>query len=196
MQKQTKSLVSRIFLCSGIGLLVVTAVALLLWNWGVHSSQKKAASYVSTIRALIPEPQGAALEERSNNTMSALSIDGTNFVGILEMPKFGSSLPVCGDWGAVSKYPCVFDGSVYDGSLQIGATTQKGQYDFYRAISVGDSVYFTDMEGNRFSYQVADIRYEKHADQDALQKNAGALTLFIKNVYAMEYIVVFCDLAH
>ena len=180
----------------GIGLLAVAAVVLTLWQVGMHRAAEKVSGYVQTIYAQIPQPQGAVPEERRDNKMPALAIDGTDFVGILEMPKFGSSLPVCGDWGAVSKYPCVFDGSVYDGSLQIGATTQKGQYDFYRAISVGDSVYFTDMEGNRFSYQVADIRYEKHADQDALQKNAGALTLFIKNVYAMEYIVVFCDLAH
>ena len=195
MQKQTKSLVSRIFLCSGIGLLVVTAVALLLWNWGVHSSQKKAASYVSTIRALIPEPQGAALEERSNNTMSALSIDGTNFVGIVEMPKYDSSLPVCGDWGKVTKYPCHFSGSIYDRSMQIGATTQAGQYDFYREISVGDSLLYTDMEGNRFSYTVSDIRYKNHADQTALQQENAALTLFIKNIYAFEYIIIFCDIS-
>ena len=79
--------------------------------------------------------------------------------------------------------------------MQIGATSQKGQYDFYREVSVGDSVFFTDMEGNRFSYTVMDIRYEKHADQAILQREDSALTLFVKNVYALEYIVIFCDTA-
>lgn len=195
MQKQTKHLASRIFLWVGIALLAATAVALLLWQWGIHSSQEKAAGYVNTIRSLIPEPQGAALEERRDNTMSVLSIDGTNFAGILEMPKYGSALPVCADWGKVTKYPCRFNGSIYDRSIQIGATTQAGQYDFYREISVGDPVFFTDMEGNRFSYTVSGIRHEAHTDQAALHKEDAALTLFIKNIYAFEYIVVFCNVS-
>ena len=69
------------------------------------------------------------------------------------------------------------------------------EYAFYREISVGESVLYTDMEGNRFSYTGKDIRYEKHADQAALQKADADLTLFIKNIYAFEYIVVFCDIS-
>ena len=195
MKKQTNPIFGKLCIFVGIGLLVVAAVVLLLWQWGIHASQQKAESYLSTIRTLIPAPQGAVLEERRDNTMSVLSIEGVNFVGILEMPSHGSALPVCADWGAVSQYPCRLGGSVYDRTMQIGATSQKGQYDFYREVSVGDSVFFTDMEGNRFSYTVMDIRYEKHADQAILQREDSALTLFVKNVYALEYIVIFCDTA-
>ena len=80
--------------------------------------------------------------------------------------------------------------------MQIGGTSQKGQYDFYRDISVWDSVFFTDMEGNRFSYTVTDIRYEKNADQSTLQRKDASLTLFVKNVYAFEYILIYCDVVH
>lgn len=173
-------------------MLVIAAAVLIFWQWGISSSQQKAAGYVRMIQTLIPEPQSAVLEERRDNTMSVLSVEGINFAGILEMPKYGSTLPVCADWGEVAKYPCRLSGSVYDRTLQIGGTSQKGQYDFYREISVGDPVFFTDVEGNRFSYEVTDIRYEKHADQTALQREDAALTLFIKNVYAFEYIVIFC----
>ena len=189
MNKQT----NRLCVLIGFCLLVMAAILLFSWQWGIHKSQQEATKYVQTIRALIPEPQGAVLEERRDNTMSDLSIRGKNFVGILEMPKFGSSLPVCAHWGEVSQYPCRLSGSVYDRTMQIGATTQKGQYDFYREVSVGDFVSFTDMEGNRFSYQVTEIRYEKHADQTALQQEDAALTLFIKNIYSFEYILIFCN---
>ena len=77
--------------------------------------------------------------------------------------------------------------------MQIGGTSQKGQYDFYRDISVGDRVFFTDMEGNRFSYTVTDIRYEKNAAVSTLQRKEASLTLFIKNVYAFEYVVIYCN---
>ena len=160
---------------------------------GICNTQNQAEEYVHALRMLIPEPQGAILEERSDNTMPVLALEGKDFIGILEMPRCGSAMPVGAQWGNPYKYPCCLSGSVYDGSVQIGATSQRGQYDFYRDISVGDSVFFTDMAGNRYTYTVSDLRYEKHADQATLRYKDADLTLFIKNVYAFEYIIVFCD---
>ena len=125
--------------------------------------------------------------------MPVLSLDGTDLVGILEMPLYESALPVRADWGEPTRIPRCLSGSIYDGSLQIGATSQPGQYDFFRSLSVGDSVFFTDMEGDRYALTISDLRYAKHADQEALQSRDAALTLFIKNIYAFEYLIVFCD---
>jgi sortase (surface protein transpeptidase) len=176
--------------------LFVSAISLLsLWIWNVNTSKKRSENYVETILSLIPPPQSTFPEERADNTMPTFSLSGTDFVGVLEFPQFNSKLPVGNDWGKTFKYPCRFSGSVYDRTIQIGATTQKGQYDFYREMTVGDSVFFTDMEGNRFAYEVTDIRYEKHADQAALLRHDADLTLFIKNMYAFEYIIIFCDAA-
>ena len=176
------------------GLMLVSALtALLYWQWNINHSQKQASIYVETLHNLMPQPQNAVPEERRDNTMSVLSVDGVDFVGIVELPRHGSVLPVCGNWGRTSQYPCRFGGSIYDGSLQIGATTQKGQYSFYREISVGDTVIFTDVEGNRYIFQVAAMRYEKHIDQVALQRQEAVLTLFMKNIYSFEYLIIFCE---
>ena len=80
--------------------------------------------------------------------------------------------------------------------MQIGATTQKGQYDFYRELSVGDTVIYTDVEGNRYTFTITSLCYEKHVDQAALQQKESALTLFVKNIYSFEYLIVFCDVAY
>ena len=193
MKKRTKGIPNKLLIAIGVFLLVAAAVALIVWQWGIHTAQQKMESYVSTIRTLIPAPQNAVPEERRDNAMPVLSIAGTDFIGIIEMPKFDSALPVCADWGAVSQYPCCLSGSIYNRTMQIGATSQKGQYDFYRELSVGDTVFFTDMEGNRFAYAVTDIRYETHADQAALQRQESSLTLFIKNIYGFEYIIIYCN---
>lgn len=174
-------------------MLVAAAVISFSWQWGIRTSEQRAEACVDTLRTLMPEPQGAVLEARSNNTMPVLSMEGTDFIGILELPAHDSALPVCAAWGSLSRYPCCFSGSIYDGSMQVGGTSQRGQYDFYREISVGDAVFFTDMTGNRYAYAVKDIHYEKHADQAALSGEEAALTLFIKNVYGFEYVIVFCD---
>ena len=188
--------IRKICIFVGACLLVGAIVTLALWRWNIYSSEKQAQYYVSTLQELIPEPQNAALEERRDNTMSVLSVDGTDFVGIIELPQYESELPVCADWGNTSHYPCRFSGSIYDGTMQIGATTQKGQYDFYRELSVGDTVIYTDMEGNRYTFAIKSLRYEKHADQAALQHEKAPLTLFIKNIYSFEYLIVFCDVLY
>lgn len=193
MKSLKNGLAWKICVIAGVCLIVASMVLLVVWQWGIGSSEKQAKYYVDTIRTLIPEPQGAVLEERRDNTMSTLSVDDTDFVGIIEIPRYESSLPVCADWGDISDYPCLFSGSIYDRTMKVGGTSQEGQYDFYREISVGDSVFFTDMEGNRFEYAVTDIRYENTADQTTLNRKDSALTLFIKNVYAFEYIIISCD---
>lgn len=193
MSKRKRSLARRICILAGVCMLAAAAAMPVLWQHGMRVSAQQAAAYVHTLRTLMPEPQSAVPGARSNSAMPALPLDGTDFIGILEMPLHGSALPVCADWGRQDRYPCRFGGSIYDGTLQIGATSQSGQYDFYRNISVGDSLFFTDMEGSRYALTVTDLRYEQHAGQAELQRRDAALTLFIKNVYSFEYIIVFCD---
>ena len=187
--------IQKICIIVGVCLIIAAAVTLALWRWNIHNSEKRVQYYVNTLRSLIPEPQAAVPEERRNNTMSVLSVDGIDFVGLLELPRYESVLPVCADWGKTSRYPCHFTGSIYDGTMQLGATTQKGQYDFYRELSVGDTIHYTDVEGNRYTFTITSLCSEKHADQAALQRKEAALTLFIKNIYSFEYLVAFCDVA-
>ena len=193
MKNQINGRMQKICILAGVCLLVVAIGVLIFWQWSIHTSARKAEYYVNTLRTLMPEPRGAVLEERRDNTMSTLSMDGIDFVGLLEIPRYSSALPVCADWGTPAKHPCQFYGSIYDRTMKIGGTSQKGQFDFYREISVGDAVYFTDMEGNRYAYSVTDVRYEESADQAALQRKDASLTLFIKNIYALDYIIIFCD---
>lgn len=194
MKKENTNVLRKICVLTGIGLLAAAAVLLFLWQHGIRTSAQETAACVQTLKTLLSEPQGAFPEERTDNTMPVLSLNGTDYVGILELPARASALPVCNDWGHTSRQPCRLSGSIYDGTMQIGGTSQKGQYAFYREISVGDAVCFTDMTGKRYTYEVKDIRYEKHADQAALHKKEAELVLFIKNIYAFEYVMVYCGI--
>ena len=194
--KKTGFVIRKICIFAGIFLLVGALSVLAVWRWNIVKAEKRAMGYVNTLCTIIPEPQNAVLEARGDNTMSVLSLDGTDFVGVIELPRYASVLPVCAEWGRISEYPCRFDGSIYDGTMQIGATTQKGQYDFYRELSVGDTVIYTDVEGNRYTFAITHLRSEKHADQAALQHEKAPLTLFVKNIYSFDYLVIFCDVLY
>ena len=193
MNYQEKTVLQKILIWIGVALLVAAVMMLIFLQWSIQTSKQQSGEYVEILRTVMPSPQSAVLEERRDNTMPVFSLNGTDFVGILEIPLYDSVLPVCADWGNPVRYPRCLNGSIYDGSIQIGGTTQAGQYDFYRSISVGDPLYFTDMEGNRYTLEVSNLRYEKHADQSTLQRYDAALTLFIKNIYAFEDLIVFCD---
>ena len=185
----------KVCILAGVCLIAGAIITLFLWQWNINVSIRKSQDYVNTLRTSIPAPQSAVPEERQNNIMPVLSVAGTDFVGVIEMPRYSSVLPVCANWGHASKYPSLFSGSIYNRTLQIGATSQKGQYDFYREISVGDTVLFTDTSGNCYTLKVTSLHYEKHADQTTLTQDDGAMTLFIKNTYAFEYLIVNCDIA-
>ena len=182
----------KICLYLGATLILISVLVLATWSISVNTAKKRMAERVDEIYSLIPEVQGAVPEERRDNTMATLSLDKKDYVGVIEMPKFSSALPVSTSWGRLTSSPSRYSGSAYDASLKIGATTQKGQYDFYKEISVGDSVFFTDMEGNRFSYSISDIRYENHIGSTELDKVDSSLTIFIKNIYGFEYMVIYC----
>lgn len=177
----------------GIALVLGAALWLIFWNRSIDRYQKQSESYVNTLRDIMPHAQDAIPEERRDNTMSVLSVDGIDFVGIIEMPRYGSELAVCADWGNTARFSRRFFGSIYDGTLQIGATAQKGQYDFYNNISLGDAVLFTDAEGNRYNLQVTGIYSAKSIDQTTLNRTESTLAIFIEKPHSFEYLIVFCN---
>ena len=186
-------LIRRICIIAGVVLLIAATSLLIFWQTAIRTAEEKSRVYVENMMSIIPQPESAVPTERLDNTMSCLAIDGVDLIGILEMPRYASTEPIRGDWGRLTDGPCRFSGSVYDRTIVVGATSQAGQYDFYRDISVGDAVYFTDVEGHRYSYEIVDMRYASHADKDSLSQVDADLTLFIKNVYDFEYLIVFCN---
>lgn len=192
---QRKLNLSRICFCLGIILITASMLLLVGWQVSAYRNKEQAQEYINMIYELIPESQAAVVEPRVNNEMPYLNINKENFVAIIEIPMNEASFPVGASWDNNKKYPCLYNGSVYDGSLVIGTSNQKGQFDFVKEISVGNAIYITDMTGNRFSYEVSDIRYCKHANNDTLYGCEDDLTIFIKNIYAFEYIILHCTVS-
>ncbi len=176
----------------GALLLAGAMLCLGIWHFTVQTNKQNAQKITNTIYSLIPTPQAAVPEEQSSVTMPTLSVNGADFVGILEMPSFGSTLPVAANFENTAKYPCKFSGSLYTGDLKIGATSQNGQYSFAKDISVGETLHFTNTLGNRYAYTVSNIKVVKHINETTLNSENAQLTLFVKNVYDTEYFVFFC----
>ena len=180
----------------GIALLVG---GVLLWVTAGPSAghgQIDTLQILEKAQALMPQAADRVPEERGNNTMAAMQIDGVNVVGVLEFPQYGRTLPVASQWDTalVSSMPCRFTGSIYDRTIILGAVDGSMQLPFAAQMEVGDRVLLTDMEGGRYTYRVAAIHHAKHATLEKLQSGDYPMTIFVRVSKTSEYLLIRCQI--
>ena len=185
---------ANLFLVIGC-LLVAGSLALLAYS-RIHSAQaqKRNAEVVAQITTILPGRIDGVMESYSNMEMPAMQIGGEDYIGLLEIPAFGLTLPIGSSWdaGKVTSYPCRFWGTVYDGSLVVGGADQAGQLDCLDQIWDGGVVTVTDMTGSVFRYMVSRVERSKSAQAEVLLDDAADLSLFVRDAYNLEYIIVRC----
>lgn len=157
---------STILIVFGI-LLILGAAGLLLFN---RQEADEAASvsakvlpqiseYVEAVRetATIPpletDPSAPRLE------MPVAEIDGRLYVGVLTIPAINYETPVLSECtlDLLRLGACRFYGSTYGGDLVICAHNYNRLYSDLARLKPGDQVWFTDMDGLTWSYEVADL---------------------------------------
>lgn len=176
------------------GILLILASAGLLLFSTVQGRQ--AQKILEQIRQRLPQRITGYEGIYTDTDMPVLSLEGTDYVGILDLPGYGVQLPVGSVWetGKLTTHPCRFWGSAYDGTLVIGGSGDKGQLDFCGKVNQGDRIRFTDMTGAEFDYQVTWVDRSKSAEGSWLMKEQYDLTLFARDPYSLQYIAVRCDL--
>lgn len=178
----------------GISLIVAALSVFLYWHISSYVYSKKLLNYINAFEKIVPETQNAILEDKKSYSMPMANIDNHDFIGIIEFESNGRVFPIGAYWDSVRTFPCRYYGSVYDGSIIIGANNQKGQIDFVKNICAYDKIYFIDTLGNRYIYNVTDIKYSKNINNDVLDKGEHDFTLFVRNIYGFEYVIIFCDM--
>lgn len=176
--------------------LICCSVALLLFS-GLRSGQaaRDNAETVRAMESVLPESVGdTALFYGAE--MPVLEIGGEDYCAMLEVPAFGLKLPVAAQWSRVdaAEHPCRFCGNIYDGSLVIGGSDLKGQFDFLDSINDGAEVLLTDMTGAVFSLRVERVERSDSAEGEKLAQSDARLTLFARDSRSMEYIILRCGM--
>jgi sortase A len=96
-------------------------------------------------------------EQFPEKEMPMIEIDGNKYIGIIDMPEIGITLPVMGgQWSypKLRKAPCLYAGSVYKDNMVIAAHNYGIHFGKIKNLSVGSEITFTDVEGNVFYYEV------------------------------------------
>ena len=129
-----------------------------------------------------------------NHEMPVRNIDGEDYIGVLEIPSLGLTLPVMSEWSypRLKIAPCRYAGSAYLGNLIIAAHNYRSHFRNLKKLNEGDIVRFTDMDGNVFSYEVTLLEILQPNEADAMESGDWDLTLFTCTVGGKSRVTVRC----
>ena len=112
--------------------------------------------------------------------MRTMTIDGHEYIGYLEMPTIGLTLPVMSDWSYAKLRiaPCRYRGSAYDDSLVIMAHNYDRHFGRISSLEAGAPVQFIDADGNIYRYKVVGQEELQRTDYRDMIAEEWGMTLF------------------
>ena len=128
--------------------------------------------------------------------MPVKEVDGRTYVGVLDIPSLGRSFPVQSEWSYshLKATPCRYAGSVYLDTMVICAHNYAGHFSTIKNLRIGDTVTFTDIDGNVFNYRVLElITLRPNQHEDMVSGDDWDLTLFTCTVGGRSRIAVRCE---
>ena len=177
---------------TGVGLLLIAA-ALLLTVYNIRESDQAGAESeemvvrMESLTGALPErletEKKELVPEYKKNPemeMPTVEVNGQECVGMIEIPALGLKLPVISEWSdaKLKKAPCRYSGSVYLKNMIIAGHNYRTHFSGIKRLNPGDSVVFTDADGNVFSYEVAEIETVGGYDIEKMEAGDWDLTLF------------------
>lgn len=175
-------------LCMLLGLAMVAGSGWLLYENYTEDQDAGTLSESALVEmrdAIAAEPRATViprLEPEATLTpeMPTMQIDGQDYIGYLEMPTIGVSLPVMSDWSyaQLRTAPCRYRGSAYDDTLVIMAHNYDRHFGRVASLNIGDPVQFVDAVGNIFKYVVAAHETLERTDYRLMVDSEYDLTLF------------------
>lgn len=202
-------------LCTALGLLLLlAALGLTAYNLWLDARASMSVDVVlerltptlsSRQSELPPLSSGEALEEafvpdyvlNPEMAMPEETIDGRNYIGVLDIPALELSLPIISEWSydALQTAPCRYSGSAYLDNLVIAGHNYRSHFASLSQLQPGDTVTFTDMDGNVFSYAVSSLETLSSYAISDMTSGDWDLTLFTCTVGGQSRLAIRCDQA-
>lgn len=201
-----------ILISAGV-LLLVASLSLAGYNlWDERRASSVVDGVMAELSAAVPSPQAAwdggtpelaqAPDLRIPDyilapemEMPTLSVDGEEYIGYLSIPSLSLSLPVMGEWSypKLKQGPCRYSGSAYLDDMVICAHNYKGHFGGLKDLQLGDEVCFIDVDGNLFTYSVAELTQLAPEDVEEMVSGDWDLSLFTCTLGGQFRVTVRCE---
>ena len=189
----TKQKIGRACMIVGI-LLILGALALLGYNqWDANRADKASQDALGKLEETLTETMEDKTKDEEpvvqpeldpEQEMTVTDIDGWGYIGYLSIPSIGLELPVMSEWSyaGLKVAPGRYSGSTYADNMVVCAHNYAKHFSPIKWLALGSEVYFTDMDGQRWSYEVSNVETIQPTDIDkmitASDEDAWDLTLF------------------
>ncbi len=126
--------------------------------------------------------------------MPTEEIDGYLYIGKVTIPSLELELPVMDTWDyeRMRIAPCRYVGTAYLPGFVICGHNYTSHFGRLKNLSPGDSVHFTDMVGNDFSYEVAAVETLAPTAVEEMKSSKWDLTLFSCTIGGEARVTVRC----
>ena len=189
----TKQKIGRACMIVGI-LLILGALALLGYNqWDANRADKASQDALGKLEETLTETMEDKTKDEEpvvqpeldpEQEMTVTDIDGWGYIGYLSIPSIGLELPVMSEWSyaGLKVAPGRYSGSTYADNMVVCAHNYAKHFSPIKWLALGSEVYFTDMDGQRWSYEVSNVETIQPTDIEkmitASDEDAWDLTLF------------------
>lgn len=157
-------------ICMVLGtVLILASLALLAYNkWDADradkASQEVLGELEQTLTQTIEEKETAEEvvlqpELDPEQEMTETELNGWSYIGYLSIPSVGLNLPVMSQWSyaGLKIAPGRYSGSTYADNMVVCAHNYAKHFSPIKWLAAGAEVYFTDMDGMRWSYEVSAV---------------------------------------
>lgn len=193
--------------------LLLAAAGLVGWNlYEGHRAQQSSTQLVQQLQSVLPAPTPVTKPEPSvpgaeveipdyilnpRMDMPEVEIDGRAYIGTLELPTLGLEFPIISHWsyGGLRVSPCRYTGSAYTDDLVLAAHNYNSHFGRLKNLQPGDSILFTDADGNQFSYTVAAKETLQPTAVEEMTDSGYPLTLFTCTLGGSYRVTIRCEKA-
>ena len=143
------------------------------------------------------ETTEAAAEATEPTELTAVNIDGYNYIGYLSIPAFELELPIMDDWSEerLRIAPCLQYGSPLTDDAVIAGHNYKHHFLPLHSIEIGEQVTFTDMTGYTIEYSVVEWKIIDPRNVSEVVDSEYDLILYTCTSGGQERVIVCCDRA-
>lgn len=209
MRRKRNRVFSSVLIAVGL-VLILSALGLTAYNvWDMRRAEEITGQVTDDLLLMIPDtrnapgsPETAVPAEKPGNgkapptreqdeeipdyilapdmEMPRSTVDGNDYIGLLEIPALGLRLPVASGWDydLLKISPCRYTGSAYTEDLVIAGHNYKSHFGQLTSLPVDSKIMFTDVDGNVFQYAVTEFETLRADDIEGMTSGAPGLTLF------------------
>ena len=183
-------------ICIILGLaMVLGALSLFLHNqWEAREAEKSAEKILPQVVEAI-EGNIDNVPNPYDPVMTAVEIDGYNYIGYLAIPDLGLELPIMEEWDytRLKIAPCRYFGSTKTNDLVLAAHNYLWHFGKLSKLGIGAEMIFTDMDGVSKHYTVEEVYVASPYVIEEVTSGEYDLTLFTCTYGGRSRVIVRCN---